>query len=145
MDTNVRWWCHDGILAAMQLPALVRAKESARNTQCISHMHQMGLAVRMYADDNQDEFPRSQHSAFAYYQLPWGRAIAAQLGRTELTWSNLLSGVYHCPADRRTLPWSYGQRVYFEQNPDSDDYVGSPKSWRRVATIPPPCATILQA
>jgi prepilin-type N-terminal cleavage/methylation domain-containing protein/prepilin-type processing-associated H-X9-DG protein len=133
------------ILAAMLLPALARAKDSARGSQCISHMHQMGLAVRMYADDNQDEFPRSQHSAFAYHQLPWGRAIAPQLGRTEQTWSNLLSGVYHCPADRRTLPWSYGQNVYFELNPDSDDYVGSPKSWRRVATIPRPCATVLQA
>ena len=133
------------ILAALLLPAPARAKDSARGAQCLSQMHQMGLAVRMYADDHQDEFPRSQHSAFAYGQLPWGRAIAAQLGRTEQTWSNLLSGVYHCPADRRTLPWSYGQNVYFELNPDSDDYVGNPQTWRRVTRIPHPCATILQA
>lgn len=42
--------------------------------------------------------------SFAHSQLPWGPAIALQLGRTEQTWSNLLSGVYHCQADRRTLP-----------------------------------------
>ena len=133
------------ILAAMLLPALARANGSARATQCLSQMRQLGLAVRLYADDQQDEFPRSQHSAFAHNQLPWGRALAPQLGRTEQSWSNLLSGVYHCPADRRTKPWSYGQNVYFELNPDSDDYVGSPRTWRRVASVPHPSATILQA
>ena len=133
------------ILAAMLLPALARAKDSARGTQCLSQMRQIGLAVRLYADETGDQFPRSQHSAFAHGQLPWGRAIAPQLGRTEQTWSNLLSGVYHCPADRRTQPWSYGQNVYFELNPDSDDYVGSPQTWRRVPLVPHPCATILQA
>jgi len=133
------------ILAAMLLPALARAKDSARGTQCLSQMRQIALAVRMYADDHQDEFPRSQHSAFAYGQLPWGRAIAPQLGRTEQTWSNLLGGVYHCPADQRKLPWSYGQNVYFELNPDNDDYLGSPRTWRRMGSIPHPCATVLQA
>ncbi len=133
------------ILAAMLLPALARTKESARAAQCLSQMRQIGLAMRLYADDHGDEFPRSQHSAFAHGQLPWGRAIAPQLGRTEQSWSNLLSGVYHCPADRRTQPWSYGQNVYFELNPDSDDYMGSPQTWRRIALIAHPCATVLQA
>ncbi len=67
-------------LAAMLLPALSRAKESARSIQCLNQMRQLGLAVRAYADDNGDEFPRSQHSAFAHGQLPWGRAIAPHLG-----------------------------------------------------------------
>ena len=133
------------ILAAMMLPALARAKNSARGTQCLSQMRQISLAVRLYADDHQDELPRSQHSAFAHGQLPWGRAIAPQLGRTEQTWSNLLSGVYHCPADRRNRPWSYGQNVYFELNPDNDDYTGAPQTWRKMACVPHPTATILQA
>jgi len=133
------------ILAAMMLPALARAKDSARGAQCLSQMRQIGLAVRLYVDDHEDQLPRSQHSAFSHGQLPWGRAIAPQLGRTEQTWSNLLSGVYHCPADRRTQPWSYGQNVYFELNPDNDDYVGNPQTWRRVAMIPHPSGTILQA
>jgi len=69
------------ILAAMLLPALAPRKESARAAQCLSQMRQISFAVRLYADDHQDEFPRSQHSAFAHSQLPWGRAIAPQLGR----------------------------------------------------------------
>jgi prepilin-type processing-associated H-X9-DG protein len=95
--------------------------------------------------DHQDEFPRSQHSAFAHGQLPCGRAVAPELGRTEQTYTNLLNGVYHCPADRRTKPWSSGQNVYFELNPDNDDYVGAPRTWRRLASIPHPVTTILQA
>jgi len=133
------------ILAGLLLPALGRAKEAARGAQCLSQMRQLGLAVRLYADDNDDEFPRSQHSAFAHSQLAWGRAIAPQLAQQPTTWTNLLRGVYHCPSDRRATPWSYGQNVYFELNPDSDDYTGSPQCWRRVTLIPHPSSTMLQA
>ncbi len=133
------------VLAGLLLPALGRAKESARTTQCLSQMRQIGLAVRLYADDNDGEFPRSQHSAFAHGQLAWGRAIALQLAQNTATWTNLLQGVYHCPSDRRSSPWSYGLNVYFELNPDNDDYTGSPRTWRRVETIPNPSDTVLLA
>jgi prepilin-type N-terminal cleavage/methylation domain-containing protein len=42
------------ILAALLLPALSSAKDRAVRTRCISNMRQMGLAMRMYADDNLD-------------------------------------------------------------------------------------------
>ncbi|NOS72312.1 MAG: DUF1559 domain-containing protein [Verrucomicrobia bacterium] len=130
------------VLAALLLPALSRAKESARTTQCLNQMRQLGLAVRLYADDNDDTFPRSQHSAFANGQLPWERSIAPQLGSSTTTWTNLLTGVYHCPSDKRTTPWSYGFNVYFEVGPD-DDYTGKPETWRRGTQLPRPSATIL--
>jgi prepilin-type N-terminal cleavage/methylation domain-containing protein/prepilin-type processing-associated H-X9-DG protein len=132
------------ILAALLLPALARAKESARSIQCLSQMRQIGLAVHLYAEENEEEFPRSQHSAFSHDQLTWGRAIASQLGFDKVTWTNLLAGVYHCPSDRRTTPWSYGQNVYFEVGPD-DDYEGKPATWRRVSSVPNPSATVLHA
>ena len=40
------------ILAALLLPALSKAKESARRTQCLNGLHQMGIALILYADDN---------------------------------------------------------------------------------------------
>ncbi len=40
------------ILAGLLLPALNRAKMRAYQTQCISNFHQLGLAFRMYQDDN---------------------------------------------------------------------------------------------
>src|SRR5215831_8915900 len=43
------------ILAAMLLPALARAKDKAVRTTCIGNQKQLGLAQRMYADDNQDQ------------------------------------------------------------------------------------------
>ena len=45
------------ILAALLLPALARAKETAKRTQCISNQHQHALAWTMYVEDNQDTFP----------------------------------------------------------------------------------------
>jgi prepilin-type N-terminal cleavage/methylation domain-containing protein/prepilin-type processing-associated H-X9-DG protein len=45
------------ILAAMLLPALTRAKGQGKKISCISNIHQLSLALRMYADDSQNCFP----------------------------------------------------------------------------------------
>jgi prepilin-type N-terminal cleavage/methylation domain-containing protein/prepilin-type processing-associated H-X9-DG protein len=39
------------LLAALLLPALRQAKESGRSASCLSRLHQMGLALFLYADD----------------------------------------------------------------------------------------------
>jgi prepilin-type processing-associated H-X9-DG protein len=105
-------------------------------------MRQLGLGVRLYVDENEDYFPRSQHSAFANGALPWGRSIAPQLGSSTVAWTNLLKGVYHCPSDKRATPWSYGFNAYFEFGAD-DDYLGKPQTWQRSASVPNPSASIL--
>ena len=44
-----------GLLAAMLLPSLTAAKQKALRTQCLSSVCQVGLAVHMYAGDNDDK------------------------------------------------------------------------------------------
>jgi len=47
------------ILAAMLLPALARAREQARRAVCISNLKQIGLAIKMYSQDYNENFPDS--------------------------------------------------------------------------------------
>ena len=52
-----------GILAAILLPALARAREAARRSSCANNLKQMGLIFKMYANEaNGEKFPRSRRS-----------------------------------------------------------------------------------
>ena len=47
-----------GILAAILLPALARAREAARRTSCQNNLKQMGVVLKMYANESRGEtFP----------------------------------------------------------------------------------------
>lgn len=134
-----------GLICAITLPALARARERARAIACRSQVRQVGLALHSFADDHRDAWPRSSHSAAAHGELPWSQAVASYLGSHPTTWTSLTNGVYRCAAKKETGWRSYGLNVYYELHPDHDDYVGSPATWRRRADLPRPCSTILLA
>ena len=60
------------ILAAMLLPALSKAKQRALSANCVSNLKQDGLAISMYAGDNQDYLPGPCEGGVAawYFRLP---------------------------------------------------------------------------
>jgi prepilin-type N-terminal cleavage/methylation domain-containing protein/prepilin-type processing-associated H-X9-DG protein len=48
-----------GILAAILLPALARAREAARRKSCQANLNQLGMALRMYAEEHAMQYPWS--------------------------------------------------------------------------------------
>ncbi len=48
------------ILAAMLLPALSRAKETARRIACLNNLRQFGIATKMYTGDFGDQYPHRE-------------------------------------------------------------------------------------
>jgi prepilin-type N-terminal cleavage/methylation domain-containing protein/prepilin-type processing-associated H-X9-DG protein len=48
------------ILAAMLLPALAQAKRKAHNINCTSNLKQVGLAIQMFLNDNDDVLPNGE-------------------------------------------------------------------------------------
>ncbi|MFN7139891.1 MAG: type II secretion system protein [Limisphaerales bacterium] len=132
------------ILAAFLLPAFHRAKIRASGISCLGQMRQLGIGLQMYADENGDQFPRSQHSSMAYGVATWGRAllpylsvsIAANVTPTD-------QKIFRCSQDKRSSGWSYGLNVYFELDPALDEYPGAPATWRKTTSLRNPSGTIL--
>ncbi len=46
-----------GILAAFLTPAIQKTREKARRTNCANNLRQIGIALHLYAGDNQENFP----------------------------------------------------------------------------------------
>ena len=46
-----------GILASLLVPALTRAKESGRSVKCLGNLHQIGVALQLYTQENDSRMP----------------------------------------------------------------------------------------
>jgi prepilin-type N-terminal cleavage/methylation domain-containing protein/prepilin-type processing-associated H-X9-DG protein len=104
------------ILAAMLLPALAKAKETAKNVICMNNLKQIGLSTFFYAEENDHWLPASYDGthyhppaiAIDSVEATWYAKICVQLG-AELTggtgWWNAVWGtgegaerIFICPS-----------------------------------------------
>ncbi len=66
------------ILASMLLPALARAKQKAQRISCVNNLKQVGLAYRIWSNDNGDRFPAQQTVALG----GWSDYVSTESGAT---------------------------------------------------------------
>jgi prepilin-type N-terminal cleavage/methylation domain-containing protein/prepilin-type processing-associated H-X9-DG protein len=100
-----------GILAALLLPALSRAKERGRQTACLNNLRQLQMGWMMYVDDHYNTMPLNAQEQTSYSRNA-STTNSWVVGDT--TYSADLSyleegslyryvsqpAVYHCPTDR---------------------------------------------
>src|SRR5438876_4821854 len=92
------------ILAGLLLPALGRSKAKAHNAACVNNLRQLGIATRLYSDDNQERLPSAEILPTQPIdpQNPLPRIcdlLASYIGRTAGTNTNSAT-VFKCPVDK---------------------------------------------
>ena len=91
-------------LAGLLLPALSRGKAKAHNAACVNNLRQLGIATRLYSDDNQQRLPGAEILAAQPIdpQNPLPRIydlLASYVGKSTGTNANSAT-VFKCPADQ---------------------------------------------
>lgn len=91
-----------GILAALLLPTLSAGKAYARSASCKNHLRQMGLALKMYVEENGQHYPRQVRSkpgnpsVFVF----WFDTLTPYY---PVSWTNR---AYHCPGYDGFVGWA---------------------------------------
>ena len=82
-----------GILIALLMPALGKAREHARRTHCLSNLRTIGQQLQMYANSHRDRLPNA--NARGVWVDPMGADIVMVRFADDIRESR----VFRCPAD----------------------------------------------
>jgi prepilin-type N-terminal cleavage/methylation domain-containing protein/prepilin-type processing-associated H-X9-DG protein len=95
-----------GLLAALLLPGLGRAKESGRAAACLSNLHQIGLALQLYVQDNNNRLPYTRDKSLT---------TTNELPSPDMVLSNYLANlqVLRCPSDKQQVFETTGSSYYW--------------------------------
>ena len=128
------------ILAALLLPALGKAKQTAHGIACMNNNRQLMLAWNLFATDNEGRIPY----ASAYYQEPTVRfswAVGTVNNPTFNAEQNYISkgviykyvgnsdDVFRCPADTSMIKNNNGNLVKRERSYSMNIFMGGWSGW----------------
>lgn len=118
-----------GILAALLLPALSRAREGAKRASCASNLRQVGIAFECYLLEHDETYPAKQDLPLSQppgYWLWMGRGWR-QLLAPYIPGDKETPGVFYCPSDTRERSvnvyerTSYAYSMAFYHSPEQID------------------------
>jgi len=103
-----------GILAAILLPALARARESARRASCANNLKQFGLVYKMYAGEWNGKFPMSLAYFARFSFATEGSIITTYEAVPYEIYPEYLAdfSIFHCPSSP-SYDWdfAYGPNI----------------------------------
>jgi prepilin-type N-terminal cleavage/methylation domain-containing protein/prepilin-type processing-associated H-X9-DG protein len=85
------------ILAALLLPVIARSKEYGKSAACLSNLRQLGIALQLFAQDNDNKMPVMYDGIISTNSIPPTNSTATM----DLVLSNHLGNVrvLLCPSD----------------------------------------------
>lgn len=96
-----------GILAAVLIPAIGAARQSARASTCISNLRQIGGAIQIFASENKGQFPGGGQRAQSGSSASWQDTLNAMVFEANLSsprpplqryGDTPISGQVYCPS-----------------------------------------------
>lgn len=125
-----------GVLAALVTPAAQQVRARGRAAQCVNNLHQLGLAIQVYAQENSQKFPAVEpmpsQPIIPSAPLPSLRAALLKCVQGSDT-------VFRCPSDK--VRWPVEDGSYEWCYTFNNDLVDAPQAWR--FNIPPERAAVL--
>jgi prepilin-type N-terminal cleavage/methylation domain-containing protein/prepilin-type processing-associated H-X9-DG protein len=83
-----------GILAGLLLPALARAREQGRFTECLNQQKQMGVATALYVEDN-ETYPPGRQAGVTQWDLCLGGYVG---GKNDPLSPDARTALFKCPS-----------------------------------------------
>ncbi|MGV3615432.1 MAG: type II secretion system protein [Fimbriimonas sp.] len=118
------------VLAGILFPVFARAKEKAKQTTCLSNQRQLGFALNLYTQDNDDKAPSSSPPTLFKGAVPIGMGWA---GRVQ-TYAKSVD-VFRCPADGSRPPSTATQTVSYGLNSNLWPTIGLSQSSSASKTV----------
>lgn len=135
------------LLAGLLFPVCYGAREKARQAACVSNMRQIGLAFRLYMQDNDETFPINRTCV----GMPLPNEAFCDEGMHVTGWLDMISSytrndVFKCPSDPTPIvqPEAVGYRLSadpaWRTNINRTSYAKN----NNIGNVPPPAGYIVQ-